>query len=634
MQPGRSASCEVFVLLDDFNATRERPSSRLYTGYAHQRRCTDPQTLDRFWSEVEADLACGLHAAVFIDYEWGASLQRAGDLHLVRETGDAGALRVLFFRQLAHLDLAATDQWLAQQDGQLAPSAAGVFDLKPSMDRAAYEARVQDILDCIRAGETYQVNFSYRLSGSTFGTPIGLYRRLRAAQPVGFGCLAALPVDSAQFPGAAHWVLSASPELFVQNRDGQLTARPMKGTAPRSADSTADSQSRDWLATDPKNLAENVMIVDLLRNDLGRISEIGSVQVPQLFTVESYRTVHQMTSTVVSRLAPEYGFPDVLRALFPCGSITGTPKLHTMGLIARLEDSPRNLYCGAIGWVDCNRAPQNTGNFCLSVAIRTLQLEPRGGASHSLRLGIGGGIVIDSDAQSEFEETQTKARFLTQLDPGFTLFETMLCRQGTLRQLSRHLARLQASAKTLGFAFDEHPLRTQLAAHIATLDPGLLHRVRLDLSHDGQPRITSAPLAPLNPLQTARTARCEPVKLVLAQVPVMVQERALLGHKTSLRSSYDSAIQDATRRGAFDAIFVNSQGQVTEGGRSNVLVKLNGQWCTPAISCGVLPGIMRERVLRLAPSVAEREISLDALKQAQGLAVCNALRGVLRAKWL
>ena len=634
MQPGRSASCEVFVLLDDCDATRERPSSRLYTGYAHQRRCTDPQTLDRFWREVEADLACGLHAAVFIDYEWGARLQRAGDLHLVGETGDAGALRVLFFQQLAQLDLAATDQWLAKQDGQLAPSAAGVFDLKPSIDRAIYEARVEDILGCIRAGETYQVNFSYRLSGSTFGTPIGLYRRLRAAQPVGFGCLAALPVDSAQSPEAAHWVLSASPELFVQNRDGQLTARPMKGTAPRSADSTADSQSRDWLATDPKNLAENVMIVDLLRNDLGRISEIGSVQVPQLFAVESYRTVHQMTSTVVSRLAPEYGFPDVLRALFPCGSITGAPKLHTMGLIAHLEDSPRNLYCGAIGWVDQNRASPNAENFCLSVAIRTLQLEPRDDQLHSIKLGIGGGIVADSDAQSEFEETHTKARFLTQLDPGFTLFETMFCRRGTLRQLSRHLARLQASAKALGFAFDEHDLRMQLGAHIATLDPGLAHRIRLDLTHKGQSSITSAPLAPLHPSQTSRAARYEPVKLVLSQSPVIALERSLLGHKTSLRSSYDSAIYDATRRGAFDAVFVNAQGQITEGGRSNVLVKLNGQWCTPALSCGVLPGIMRERILRLAPSVVQRDISLGALKYAQGLAVCNALRGVLRAQWL
>ena len=401
MRSGRSASCEVFVLLDDCNATPALPSSRLLTGYAHQRTCTDPETLDGFWCDVEADLQLGLHAAVFIDYEWGARLQKEGDRNLGHGTAAAGALRVLFFHTLEHLHCAATDQWLARQDGQLAPSAAGVFDLQPSIESTAYAAAVEEILGRIRAGETYQVNFSYQLLGSTFGTPIGLYRRLRGAQPVPFGCIAALPTDRESPSEARDWVLSVSPELFVQNQNGQLTTRPMKGTAPRHADAQADIQSHNWLATDPKNLAENVMIVDLLRNDLGRVSEIGSVQTPQLFNVESFGTVHQMTSTVVSHLAPGYGFADVLRALFPCGSITGTPKLHTMGLIAHLERSNRNLYCGAIGWVEAAQKNGNPGNFCLSVAIRTLQLERRNEISHSVRLGIGGGIVADSDSEAE-----------------------------------------------------------------------------------------------------------------------------------------------------------------------------------------------------------------------------------------
>ena len=614
---------DVFVLLDDCNANGNHPASRLYTGFVRQHVCVDPGQLDAIWQRVDADIAAGLHAAVFIDYEWGARLLKAGHAKL---RADQGAMRVLLFNTLARLDAPQVEEWLAARDGSAKPTPAGVMDVQADVSRPEFEDAVTRIQELIRAGETYQVNYTYRMTGRQFGSPVGLYRRLRALQPVSFGCLAALPALSTG--GESQWILSCSPELFVRNVGGHLTTRPMKGTAPREAEPKADDGRGLWLSQDPKNLAENVMIVDLLRNDLGRISEIGSVKVPKLFAVETYRTVYQMTSTIESRILPGLGFPDVLRALFPCGSITGTPKVHTMDLIAGLEKSPRGIYCGAIGWIDAAASPGKLGDFCLSVAIRTLQLGTSTNDMRTMSMGVGGGVVIDSTPASEFEETGVKARFLMQLDPGFTLFETMLLRNGSrrngsLRNLALHMMRLQRSASALGFQYDEARIRQALQTYVQSLPNDVTHRVRLDLRHDGTVDIKSAVLEPLV---------SGPVKLVMANSMVPASERALLAHKTSLRNAYDTAIRNATTRGAFDAIFVNAQGFITEGGRSSLFVKLQGRWYTPALPGGVLPGVMRSRVLGLSKAITERDIRVEELAQAQGLAVCNALRGVVRAE--
>ena len=442
---------------------------------------------------------------------------------------------------------------------------------------------------------------------------MGLYRRLRELQPVAFGALVAL---------GERWVLSCSPELFVRNAGGHLTTRPMKGTAPRETGADSDVKLSHWLGQDPKNRAENVMIVDLLRNDLGRISEIGSVRVPQLFSVETYRTVHQMTSTVESNIRCDVDMPGVLRALFPCGSITGTPKVRTMDWIAELESGPRGLYCGAIGWIDAPIAPTRCGDFCLSVAIRTVTLDAPHNAMRPATLGVGGGIVLDSDQSSEFAETHIKARFLTQVDPGFTLFETLLLYQGRLRNLELHLARLQSSALALGFRFDTARAQTQLALYASALDSRIRQRVRLDLRHGGELSFSHAALEPLP---------AGPIRIGLSGHSVPESERALLQHKTSMRSGYDHAVREAVKRGAFDAVFVNASGEVTEGARSNVLARIDGRWWTPPLSCGVLPGVMRSRLLRMRPEIGEKAMRVEDLVHAQELAVCSSLRGVLRA---
>ncbi len=609
----------VFALLDDRDARAAQPTSRLYTGYAHERRCTDAAALDAFWTEVEADQRLGLHALLLIDYEWGAKLLGAG-----RRPGDeAAALRVLLFRDRRPLSHDDADRWLAAQDeDRPEPRPAGVLDVRASVDRAAFHAAIAGIQEAIRAGETYQVNYTYRLDFAAHGAPASLYRRLRARQPVPFGAYIALPPSDD--PAAPTHVLSCSPELFVRHRAGRLTAKPMKGTAPRRAVMEGDSETARHLHLDTKNRAENLMIVDLLRNDLGRVARVGSVKVPGLFEVESHATVFQMTSTVEAEALPGLGVPSLLRAIFPCGSITGAPKHHTMDLIAGFESTPRGLYCGAIGWIDAPPAAGGLGDLCLSVAIRTLTLGAERDGLRAGRLGIGAGIVLDSVAEDEYAECQLKARFLTGLDPGFAIFETMFAvRESGVRHLDRHLGRLTRSAAQLGFVCDEIEIREAIQLECSRLAPGVPQRLRLGLARGGRFDLIVQPLAALP---------VGPVRLRLEPVP-LPGARPLAGHKTTLREAYDAGIRAAEAEGAFDSLFFTPDGRLVEGGRSNVFVKLDGRWFTPPLDDGALPGVMRGLLLEdPAWAAEERSLTRAELARAEALVVCNALRGVLPAR--
>jgi para-aminobenzoate synthetase/4-amino-4-deoxychorismate lyase len=555
-----------------------------------------------------------LHAVLLADYEWGAKLMRAGHAGLAPD--DASSLRVLMFSDLARLSRDGVDEWLSARH---VAGAAGVMNLVPSVDRAAFTQAIARIHEAIRAGETYQVNYTYRLTGEAFGSPVDLFARLRARQPVAYGALIGLPDGSC--------VLSCSPELFLRNDGGTLTARPMKGTAPRIQAPESDSETARLLSLDIKNRAENLMIVDLLRNDLGRVAQTGSVKVPALFAIEPYATLFQMTSTVNARVKPEVGFAELLRAVFPCGSITGAPKHHTMELIAGLETTPRGLYCGAIGWIDAPRGDDahetRIGDFCLSVAIRTLTLGTERDGLRPARLGIGAGIVLDSRASDEFDECNLKARFLTGLDPGFQLFETMWARGGQgARRLEKHFARLAHSAQVLGFAFDRadaHSAIDELLSNLPAQEP---IRLRLALAHDGQIRITHSPLAPLP---------AGAVGLLIA--PQRLPDyNPLSAHKTTLRQVYDAGVQAAERAGVFDSLFFTEDGRLVEGGRSSVFVQIDGRWWTPPLSDGALPGVMRAQLLADAEwGAAERSLRMDDLQRAQAIVVCNALRGALPA---
>jgi para-aminobenzoate synthetase / 4-amino-4-deoxychorismate lyase len=618
-----------FALLDDCTATPDRPTTRLYQDFVRAHRCTDPAALDAMWAQVDADLRSGLHAVLLADYEWGAKLLKAG--HEQLGIDDASSLRVLMFRELQHLSADAAGDWLA---GHETDGAAGVMNLEPSVDEAAFTRAIRRILEAIAAGETYQVNYTYRVNGVAYGSPLALYRRLRARQPVRYGAFIALPDEDGPSTDATTHVLSCSPELFLHHEELALTARPMKGTASRIADAEGDSETARHLSIDTKNRAENLMIVDLLRNDLGRLAQTGSVSVPELFATEPYSTVFQMTSTVNALLRPEVGFTDILRAALPCGSITGAPKHHTMQLIAGLETTPRGLYCGAIGWIDAPRGSARVGDFCLSVAIRTLTLGREQDGLRPARLGIGAGIVADSRADDEFEECRLKARFLTGLDPGFELFETMLATTTvsatpgaapTVRHLDRHLARMARSAHALGFAFDRVAAAQAVTARAAALAPQHAWRLRLALAHDGLTHLACAPLAVMPDA---------PVTLCIADT-LLPNHNPLAAHKTTVRAAYDEGVRAAECAGAFDSLFFTRDGRLVEGGRSSVFVKIDGRWATPPVADGALPGVMRACLLDdPAWAATERRVTLRELQRAEAIVVCNALRGVLRARLL
>lgn len=618
----------VFALLDDCDASAARRLSRLYTGFAHERVCADPAQLEAVCEAAESDAGRGLHAIVLADYEFGRHLLGgASDPSFKTQHGDA-TLRFLLFERCEKLSRDEVDAWLVKQDGDLAePSVAGTANVRESVEPAEFNAAIGAIHAALRDGESYQVNYTYRLGFDVFGPPIALYRRLRARQPVRYGALIAMPGNG--------WVLSCSPELFVEKQNATLRARPMKGTAPRSADPSADRGAAEFLGNDPKNRAENVMIVDLLRNDLSRVAQTGSVKVPALFSVEPYASVWQMTSTVEAALRPGTSFAAIVRALFPCGSITGAPKHRTMQLIDELESTPRGLYTGAIGWLDAPAlepaANENSGgDFCMSVAIRTLTLKPSA-PTGELRgtMGVGAGIVLDSVAEDEYAECRLKARFLTGAEPGFELFETMYAtREEGVRHVSRHLARLSASAATLGFQFDAASIRAQIAERCASLPAATPHRMRVALGKSGATQITAAVLVPLAD---------STVNVLLATDHDFASTQSgdpLLRHKTTHRAQYDRGWREAEAKGAFDTLFFNERGELTEGGRSNVFVKLAGRWWTPPLASGVLPGVMRSILLEDDTNLqaAEKVLTEADVLSAEALLICNALRGALPAR--
>ncbi|AMP01095.1 aminodeoxychorismate synthase, component I [Collimonas arenae] len=575
-------------------------------------------------AQMQQAVQNGLHAVTLFTYELGIGLQHVLPERTGRQRPTQALAQILLFADCSQLGDDQVESWLEQrQAAQRGGGDAGIANLQSNVNADQFAAAIAKIHAYIEAGDTYQVNYTYRLRFDMYGDPVALYRQLRLRQPVPYGALIGLP------SGAT--VLSLSPELFVRHAGGGLTARPMKGTAAASGDPDQDRQSALALAADPKNRAENLMIVDLLRNDLGRIAVPGSVQVPKLFEVTRFNTVLQMTSTVQARVRDDISLAGLVQALYPCGSITGAPKLRTMQIIDELEPEPRGLYTGAIGWFDAATDGRRFGDFCLSVPIRTLMLQapsPDGPFGASIRrgeMGVGAGIVHDSVAADEYAECALKAKFLTGLRGDFSLFETMYAtRADGCRHLDLHLQRLQASAVYFGFPFNESILRAAVQAHCASLSDAVPQRLRLTLSAGGNCSLESADLGTLE----------MPVKLLIAQT-LTHSDDLFLRHKTTLRQCYDQAWQDAAQLGAFDMLFFNREGELTEGGRSSVFVKLDGHWYTPPLRSGLLPGVMRSIVLNdPAWNAVERSLGLEDLLAAEQIMVCNALRGTMPATLL
>ena len=581
------------------SALLEQPGGAwLFSDLSTTLALADAADLARAEALVAESSAQGVWTVVALNYELAGVLEPASGL---APCGNLG--QVWRFARRQWLDSSALEAWLAAGVAALpaADQVCGIADLAPGLAEADYLAAVARIQDYIGAGDCYQVNFTFPLHFTPFGHPLALYAALRRRQPTSLGGLVLAPQAT---------ILSLSPELFVERQGARLITRPMKGTAPRGRDAAEDEARRAGLAASAKDRAENVMIVDLLRNDLGRLAPPGSVRVEELFRIETYPTLFQMTSSVVADLAenqPGADFAAVLRALFPCGSITGAPKVRAMQIIQELEVGPRGLYTGSLGWV----APE--GDFRLNVAIRTLELAADG----SGRLGVGSGIVIDSEPVREYRECLLKASFLTDLDPGFLLIETLLLADGVFPDGVLHRQRLAASARALGFAHDGGAVARALAELAADYPQGRF-RVRLTLDKRGLLRLVAAPL----------DEAVGPWTVCLS--PLRLDSRHyLLRHKTTARALYDAELKRvmALPQG-FDALFLNERGEVCEGARSNVFARIDGRLYTPPLSCGLLPGILRRRLLE-SGEAAERVLTPADLQGAEAIYMGNALRGLV-----
>ncbi|MCM3879299.1 MAG: aminodeoxychorismate synthase component I, partial [Vicinamibacterales bacterium] len=463
----------------------------------------------------------------------------------------------------------------------------------PSIDAARYTHAFEQLQELIRTGDTYQVNFTYRLRAPLSADPRSLFQQLMDAQSPPFGAF----IDTGDFV-----LCSASPELFFHRSGNTIESRPMKGTAARGLWFEQDLEHADQLRRSEKERAENVMIVDMVRNDLGRIARPGTVRVTSLFDVERYPTVLQLTSTVTAET--DASLSDIMAALFPPASITGAPKPRTMEIIAGIEDSPRRAYTGTIGFIE----PSGRAQF--SVAIRTILLDR---ATGQAEYGVGGGIVADSRADEERSESLLKSKILEATWPQFDLLETLLWKpaDGYLL-LGRHLKRLLQSADYFGFHLDLLDVREQLDVFAKGLahEP---HRVRLVVSKSGEVRIIAMTQNPEEGFP----------EIAIAAGPIDASD-LFLYHKTTHRKIYEDAV--VARPGFSDVLLFNQRHEVTESTIANVAVSLNGELLTPPVSCGLLPGTLRGHLIGQG-RLRERVLTVDDVLAADAVYLLNSVRG-------
>jgi para-aminobenzoate synthetase/4-amino-4-deoxychorismate lyase len=587
-----------FLLLDDARHG-DAGSARLYT---------DPCeiVLARRPDEVAAALARigatpGWWAGA-LAYEAGLALEDRLAPRAAQRSGAAGPL--VWFARFAQMEVLSSPEvaaWLAREShgaGRLGP-------LGPAHSVGGYARAFAQVQEAIRAGDIYQANLTFQLAGSWAGDPLAIYAALRQDARGGHGAV---------LWDGSHWHLSVSPELFFDWQGSRVTVRPMKGTAPRGRTAQEDAAFKARLAANAKDRAENLMIVDLMRNDLSRVAVPGTVKVHDAFAVETYPTVHQMVTTVTAQVLPDAAVADVLRAIFPCGSITGAPKIRAMEWIDMAERDPRGLYCGSIGHIDVpghDAAAPETGRAAFNVAIRTVRLVPDhpGAAGGRATMGVGSAVVADSAMLGEWRECLVKGNFLRLNAGSADLIETMAFDPAAgIPLLERHLERIGQSARTLGFAFDRHAVRNAIQALCFDLDAPA--KVRLVVARSGAHALEAAPLpAPLD-----GGAIC-----------------AVLRHKTSDRGFYDAGLKAARRAGSHEALLRRDDGLITEGCFTSVFVQRDGLLVTPRAELGLLPGVLRADLLAQGRAV-EGDVTLDDL--AGGFFIGNALRGLIPARLL
>jgi para-aminobenzoate synthetase / 4-amino-4-deoxychorismate lyase len=618
-------------------------STRLFTAPARILVAHQPEEIPALFGEIESAVAAGRCVAGFFAYESGQAFEPKVQMR----ADPTGPLAWLGLYDRAYVFDHASGEFIGGEPPGLAELRQNPYAQRGSsaiasefpLTESEYALRIAQIHEWIRAGDVYQLNFTAPLSLHGEGSAAALYAQLRARQPVDYGAFL--------HTSSGRRILSFSPELFFRIENSgearRIVTRPMKGTASRGRTTREDRERAAWLRADPKNRSENLMIVDLLRNDLGRIARFGSVRVDNLFAVERHPTLWQMTSTISAQLRPNIGYEEIFRALFPSGSVTGAPKIRAMQLIAEIENAPRGVYTGAIGFFSQEQTVFN-------VAIRTLTLdgplesghesgpeidiEKRGGNSSSsstltLRgtMGLGSGIVIDSDPAAEYRECLLKAEFLTRAPVAFYLVETILWSPGSPLShfpfLELHLERLADSADYFDIPVDIDALRDALHTGARLWVDPTPRKVRLLLARDGAFALTAEALPPApDPAHFARV-RISPVRTDPAD--------PFLFHKTTHRPVYTQEFAAAQQAGFDDVLFFNLRGELTEGAISNVVLEIDGRWFTPPVECGLLAGVYRRHLLESRPECEERVLFEDDLHRADAVYICNAVRGLRRA---
>ncbi len=539
----------------------------------------DPSEVLDVLFDVDRAVSEGKHAAGFVAYEAAAAFDPA----LVTYPPDDFPL--------AWFGVYETPERLGElpdPDGDC----PATLDWQADMDRASYGEAIQKIHRWIREGDTYQVNFTMRLRSQYTGDPYALFARLCKAQAARYAVFGDI---------GDYAICSASPELFFEKTSRDLVAKPMKGTAARGLTDDQDDAIAAELSACTKNRAENVMIVDMIRNDLGRIAEPASIVPHPLFEVERYPTLFQMVSTV--RAKSRASLADMIGALFPCASITGAPKVRTMQIIHELEKSPRHFYTGMAGYCLAD------GHAQFNVMIRTVTVDKK---AQMAEYGVGGGIVWDSVEQNEYEECLTKAAVLTHVPPTFSLLETLRYDPDEgFAYLTEHCERASASARYFGYPFDQDAMLDQL--HNAVSGKGNPQRVRWLLAPDGAMSVESMDLKPLpdKPVGLASVGSCD-------------KQDVFLYHKTTHRVVYEKALAQFPDCG--DVILVNADGDVTESCLANVVFERDGRKYTPPLVCGLLDGTLRRALLR-AGALREAILTRDQLLQCERIWLINSVRG-------
>jgi para-aminobenzoate synthetase/4-amino-4-deoxychorismate lyase len=593
-----TALSQTFVLLD--NNSGSGPPSLLFSEPIDIISANTPEEVPGALKRIEDGVKSGLYAAGFFAYELGYVLEPKL-APLLPEQRNVPLLWIGLYKAPAEMTSAEVEHWLATH------TRSGSFrftDVSLSWSEKEYIERFNEVIEKIRAGDIYQLNLTFKARFKLSGSPLTFFLDLRQKQRVAYGGI----VDT-----GAVTVLSASPELFIEQEGRTIFTRPMKGTAPRAGTEEADALARRQLAEDVKQRAENLMIVDLMRNDIGRISEIGSVEVTDLFTVETYKTLHQMTSGVKATLNEGVGIGDLMRAIFPPGSVIGAPKIHAQELIRQLESEPRGVYCGAIGYI----SPQ--GRSLFNVAIRTAVIARNADGE----MGIGSGVVFDSQGPKEYAECLLKMKFLTDPVKRFDLIETMLFdpAEGGFVLLERHMERLANSARYFAFAYDEDAARRALQDAVAGKSGRL--RVRLLLTEDGVVTVTTTALGPADPKAVMRFA---------VSSTRMDSADLFLFHKTTRREVYDRERQDCAERfGSDEVVYTNEHGELTEGSFTNVFIERGGELLTPPLSAGLLPGTLRAELIAEGRA-REATLTLADLDTADAIYLGNSVRGLVRAE--